>query len=166
MALKFNVGDVVINFESLALWDNPYHFKKTLDYFKKDVVVAADDRVFTTFSGIRLEKFSGFSDWDVKTKVCSQNDGRAWDGSRVYVNWTTNEQSIRAYLNNMFKPTFDKCDKADEDEIAKLEAEIAFRQKQLEVIKAGKRPISYNREIIERDFINERKQALLDILNG
>jgi hypothetical protein len=169
MTRKFNVGDVVINFESLALWDNTYHFEKTLHYFKKEVVVDADDYAFTTVPGIDVTKRLSM-DWQEQNKLYSQRDGRQWGdtgaSTRAYVNWTTNENNIRAYLDNMFNEVFAKCDERDADEIAKLEAEIAARQRQLEVVKAGKRPISYNQKFIERDFLNERKQTLLDILNG
>jgi hypothetical protein len=123
MTRKFNVGDVVINFESLALWDNTYHFEKTLHYFKKEVVVDADDYAFTTVPGIDVTKRLSM-DWQQQNKLYSQRDGRQWGdngaGTRAYVNWTTNENNIRAYLDNMFNEVFAKCDERDTDEIAKL----------------------------------------------
>jgi hypothetical protein len=169
MTRKFNVGDVVISFESIELWDNSYHFEKTLDYFRKEVVVDADDYTFTTTPGIDVTKRLSL-DWNQQRKLYGQRDGRQWgdisNSTQFYGNFTTNEAGLRAYLQKKFDAAIAKCDKADEDEIVKLEAEIAFRQKQLEVIKAGKRPISYNHKIIERDFVNERIAALNKVLDA
>jgi hypothetical protein len=134
MTRKFNVGDVVINFESIDLWDNTYHFKQTLNYFKKEVVVAADDYAFTTTPGIDVTKrFS--MDWQQESKLYNQRDGRQWsdisNGTRFYGNWTTNEAGIRAYLQKKFDAALAKCDNDDAAEIAKLEAEIRQRQAQI-----------------------------------
>lgn len=166
MACKFNVGDVVINFEDLQFWNNVYHFNKTIRTFKKEIVVSATDRFFTTKSDIDLSKFNGFSDWREQSNVCTQEDGRAWDGGLVYVNLTTNEKNLRAHLQSLFDGALTKCDNDDAVEITKLEAEIAQKQKQVENIKAGKRGISFKREIIERDFINERIQEILNVLDN
>jgi hypothetical protein len=169
MTRKFNVGDVVINFESIDLWDNTYHFKQTLNYFKKEVVVAADDYAFTTTPGIDVTKrFS--MDWQQESKLYNQRDGRQWsdisNGTRFYGNWTTNEAGIRAYLQKKFDAALAKCDNDDAAEIAKLEAEIRQRQAQIEKIKAGKRCLSYKQDLVERDFINERIAVLKAVLDN
>jgi hypothetical protein len=169
MTRKFNVGDVVINFESIDLWDNTYHFQKTLNYFKKEVVVAADDYTFTTTPGIDVTKRLSM-DWQQESKLYSQRDGRQWGdngiGTRFYGNLTTNEAGVRAYLQKKFDEALAKCDKDDADEIAKLEAEIRHRQAQIEKIKAGKRGVSYKQDLVERDFINERIAALKAVLDN
>lgn len=166
MARNFNVGDVVINLDRLSLWNNVYHFDKTLQYFKKEVVASADDRVFTTDPTIDISKFSGFSRDYEKDRICSQRDGRGWDGSRVYVNFSRNEANVRAYLQNMFDTALATCQKTDDELVARLEAEILAKQRQIEAIKAGKRVVSFKPEVVERDFINERIQALLNVLNS
>jgi hypothetical protein len=169
MTRKFNVGDVVINFESIDLWDNTYHFKQTLNYFKKEVVVGADDYAFTTYPELDVAKRM-WLDWDKERHLYRQSDGRQWSdngiGTRFYGNLTTNEAGVRAYLQKKFDEALAKCDKDDADEIAKLEAEIRHRQAQIEKIKAGKRGVSYKQDLVERDFINERIAALKAVLDN
>jgi hypothetical protein len=164
---KFNVGDVVINFESIELWDNVYHFEKTLSYFKKEVVVAADDYCFTTKAGIDISKRMDM-DWDKQRHLYDQRDGRQWgdlgNSTRFYGNFTTNEANIRAYLQKKFDAALAKCQENDDDEVAKLEADIRRLQAKLDAVKAGKRPISFKSDTIERDFINNRIDALNKIL--
>lgn len=169
MTRKFNVGDVVINFESIELWDNVYHFEKTLAYFKKEVVTNADDYAFTTKPGLDVTKRLGM-DHDDQRYLYSQTSGRQWGdlgvGTRFYGNLTTNEAGIRKYLQQKFDEALAKCDKADAEEIADLEATIRNAQAKIDAIKAGKRPLSYKRDTVERDFINERIAALNAILNN
>jgi len=169
MARKFNVGDVVINFEYIEFWDNAYHFEKTLQNFKKEVVVDADDYAFTTTPGIDVKKRVSF-DWDKKRKIYDQRSGRQWGDlgatTSFYGNLTTNEAGIRAYLQKRFDAALKKCDDADAAEIASLEATIRAAQAKIEAIKAGKRQVSYKPELFERHFINERIEALNAVLAG
>lgn len=169
MTRKFNVGDVVINFESIDLWDNVYHFDKTLQYFKKEVVVAADDYCFTTAPGLDISKRLDMDHYEQR-KLYSQRDGRQWGdlgaGTRFYANFTTNEAGIRQYLQKKFDEALTKCIKEDADELAKLEAEMHRIQAKIDRIKAGKRPISFKADIVERDFINDRIAALNAVMNG
>jgi predicted Zn-dependent protease len=169
MTRKFNVGDVVINFESIDLWDNIYHYKQTLQFFKKEVVTSADDYCFTTAPGLDVSKRLSL-DYEQQRKLYGQRDGRKWgdisNGTRFYGNLTTNEAGIRKYLQKKFDEAFAKCDKEDADEIAKLEAEIRRAQARIEAIKAGKRPLSYDSRVIERDFLHERVAALNKVLDS
>jgi hypothetical protein len=168
MTRKFNVGDVVINFESIELWDNVYHFEQTLAYFKKEVVTAADDYCFTTAPGLDVTKRVNMDHHD-KRKLYDQRDGRQWgdiarNSTRFYGNWTTNEAGIRAYLNKKFDEACKKCDDRDAEEIVNLEETIRRAQTKIDAIKAGKRTISFKSDTIERDFINERIAALNAVL--
>lgn len=169
MARKFNVGDVVVNFESFVLWDNVYHFEKTLHYFKKEVVVAADDYCFTTAPNVDVSARVGMSP-EQKRKLYDQRDGRQWGDlgatTNFYGNFTTNEAGIRAYVQKRFDEATAKCDKADADEIAELEATIRRAQAKIDAIKAGKRPLSFKSDTVERDFINARIAALNAVLDN
>lgn len=169
MARKFNVGDVVINFESIDLWDNVYHFKQTLAYFKKEVVASADDVCFTTAPGIDVTKRFGL-DYEQERKLYTQNSGRQWGSvdttTRFYGNWTTNAAGIRAYLQKKFDEALAHCDDNDAAEISNLEATIRNAQKKIDAIKAGKRPLSFKSDVVERDFINERIAALNAVLEA
>lgn len=169
MARKFNVGDVVINFESIDLWDNIYHHKQTLVFFKKEVVTSADDYCFTTAPGLDVGQRLNM-DYVQQSKLYDQRDGRRWgdicSGTRFYGNWTTNEAGCRAYVQKKFDAALAKCDNADADEIEKLEATIRAAQAKIEAIKAGKRTVSYDHRIIERDFINERIAELKAVMNS
>ncbi len=159
--MNYNVGDVVVDFQSLSLWDNVFHFQKTLNTLTKRTVVAANEKFFTMTPGIDLEKFSGLCDSDLKRKVFLQKNGTPWDGTAQLVNLTNNTVNVMAYLDAMFETRLAKCATEDEAEIKKLEAEIAHKQAQIERIRAGKRPISYKHDVIERDFVLERKAAIL-----
>jgi hypothetical protein len=169
MTRKFNVGDVVINFESIELWDNVYHFEKTLHYFKKEIITDADDYCFTTAPGLDVSKRLNMDHYEQR-QLYNQRDGRQWgdlgNTTRFYGNWTTNEAGIRAYLNKKFDEAFSKCDERDAEEIADLEATIRRAQAKIDAIKAGKRPISYKGDTIERDFLHERIAALNRVLES
>lgn len=164
MTFKFCVGDVVVNFEGLQFWDNPYHFNLVQSTLRKEVVLAADEKYFTTSPHINLQRFNGLSSYDDQRLVCYQPNGYSVEGTKKYVNWTKNETNIRAYLKGLQDGALLNCERLDNDEIAKLEAEIRHRQACIDAIKNGKRPISYKRDLVERDFIAERMNAVLALL--
>lgn len=163
-ARKFNVGDVVIDLQDLGLWHNPYHHKKTLATFKQAVVVGATDKLFTTDHRVDIEKVGGFSDWHVKNKVAYQDTGRGYDGTQAYINLTTRRRDVEAHLKKLLDTELARCDKEDEEMIARLEAEIAFKQRQIENVRAGKRTLSYNHQIVEREHLQECFDGLMKAL--
>lgn len=160
-ARNFNVGDIVIDFQDMSLWNNPYHHKKTLNTFRQMIVVAANDKYFTTVPGIDLDKFSGLSDYREKMSVCEQRNGRGFDGSQAFVNLTTRRRDVEAHLKKLFDAELAQRDKEDADEIAKLEAEIAAKYRQIEVVKAGKRKLSYDSNFVARELSQECMDDLL-----
>jgi len=163
-ARNFNVGDVVIDFQDMSLWNNPYHHKKTLNTFRKLVVVAANDKYFTTVPGIDLDKFSGLSDYREKMVVCEQRNGRGFDGSQAFVNLTTRRRDIEAHLQKLFAEETARLDKEDAAAIAQLEAEIAFKKQQIEIVRAGKRKISYDTKFVARELSQECMDDLLKVI--
>lgn len=164
-ALNFNVGDVVLDLQDMGLWNNVYHYKNTLVTFRKSVVLNACERLFTTDMNIDTTKVNGLSDWDVKRKVCEQKNGRGYDGSQAFVNYTTRERDVRAHVKKLFDKEIERCDKEDAEMIARIESEIAAKQRQIEEIKAGRRRISYKTDVIEREFLQERYDALVKVLD-
>lgn len=168
MVRNFNVGDVVFNIKDTQFWDNVYHADKYAKQLKKFVVVDANDRLFTISETVDLSKISGSSSYRHQSATFYQNDGREFDlGSKEMVNLTTNFARIMQYLETkLFKPAFDKCDQDDAYEMLKLETEIALRQQRIEAIKSGERPVSFQQDIIQRDFLNKQRMAILDFINA
>lgn len=163
---NFNVGDMTVNIGDVKFWDNPYHYQLTLNTIKPKPVTGASEEWFTVKPEINVDKFRrGLDDYYIKAHVRHQKNGMPWDGaSDQVVNLTNNKPRLMAYLNQQFDVAFQKCDEEDAAEIKKLESEIEFLKKKIEAVKAGKRPVSYNTAIIQRDFLNDRKAALLEIL--
>lgn len=163
---NFNVGDVVVNIEKFQFWNNPYHYQLALRGMVPVKVTDANDEFFTTKANIKVAEFKrGFDDYQVKEAVRHQKNGLPWDGHGQMVNITNNKAGLLGYLNKQFDAAFQKCDEEDAADIKSLEAQIANLQARVAAIKAGKKPLSYKTEIIERDFLNERKSEILKLLD-
>lgn len=165
-AQLFNVGDIVVSLNDLQFWDNPYHFQKALNSLTTEVVASINQNQFTTKESINLGNYNDCSDWKNEYYIYNLTNGMARTGHKQVHNWTTNEKNIRAYIQKQFDESLAKCTKEDEDTIAKLEAEIRHKQAQIEAIKAGNRPLSYNNKINEREFLNARIQDITKILDS
>jgi len=162
----FNVGDIVVSLNDLQFWDNPYHFQKALNSLRTEVVTSVLQDQFTTKKEINLSSWDDCRDWKNESYIYDIRNGLARSGSKQVHNWTTKEKNIRAYIQKQFDETLLKCTKEDESTIAKLEAEIRHKQAQIEAIKAGNRPLSYNTKINEREFLNARIQDITKILDS
>lgn len=163
---KFNVGDIVISLNDLLFWNNPSHFQKTLNSLKTEVVASIHQNKFTTKKEINLSSYDDCRDWKNEYYIYELRNGVAHSVNKQVHNWTTNEKNIRAYIQKHFDEALVKCTKEDEDTIAKLEAEIRHKQAQIEAIKAGNRPLSYNSKINEREFLNARIQDITKIIDS
>jgi len=165
-AQLFNVGDIVVSLNDLQFWDNPYHFEKALNSLKPEVVASIRQNKFTTKKDIDLSSYDDCRDWKNEYYIYELRNGVAHSVNKQVHNWTTNEKNIRAYIQKQFDESLAKCTKEDEDTIARLEAEIRHKQAQIEAIKAGNRPLSYNSKINEREFLNARIQDITKILDS
>jgi len=163
---NFNVGDIVVSLNDLQFWDNPSHFQITIRNLKKEVVASVGDTQFTTKENINLLNYNDCTDYKNEAYIYSLRNGLARDSRKLVHNWTTNEKNIRNYIQKQFDEVLAKCTKEDEDTIAKLEAEIRHKQAQIEAVKAGNRPLSYNHKINEREFLNARIQDITKILDS
>ena len=81
------------------------------------------------------------------------------------VNLTRNKANLVDFLEKKFQERFQKCDEDDASEIQKLEGEIRALQNRIDAVKAGKRPASFERSIVERDFLTERRDAIMSLIN-
>lgn len=165
-AQLFNIGDIVVSLNDLQFWDNPYHFEKALNSLKTEVVASIRQNKFTTKKDIDLSSYDDCRDWKNEYYIYELRNGVAHSVNKQVHNWTTNEKNIRAYIQKQFDESLAKCTKEDEDTIARLEAEIRHKQAQIEAIKAGNRPLSYNSKINEREFLNARIQDITKILDS
>ena len=162
---KFNVGDVVINLSDVSFWNNVYHFEKFINTFaKKEVVKQVAYRRFTTSDEVDLSKYEDREDWRKQYSIYDLISGKSEGGFKVMHNWTTNKKNIVAYLENLFKEELEKCQREDDELIARLEGEIRQRQAKIEQIKAGKRSIPFKSDVVERDFVNEQIGKIRSIM--
>lgn len=167
--MNFQVGDKVVDIESLSLWDNVYHWKNTLRGMRVQVVTQVSEMVFTCLPDFQdIERFPfGDKHRDNSHLVYQQKNGVPWDGHprSQMVNITRNKANLITYLEKKFQERFKKCDEDDASEIQKLEGEIRALQNRIDAVKAGKRPVSFERSIVERDFLTERRDAIMSLIN-
>lgn len=163
---RFNVGDVVINLKDISFWNNCYHFENFIRSLKKEVVTQAQQYKFTTLDNINLNSYEDCGKHDNSYYIYDQRTGVGASGFKQVHNWTTNEKNIRAYIQKQFDEALAKCTKEDEEAIAQLEADIRHKQAKIDAIKAGNRPISFNSNINEREFLNARIQDITKILDS
>jgi hypothetical protein len=164
--MNFQVGDKVVDLYTLQFWDNFYHWEKTVQGMKPMVVTGANKDYFTTDPRIDVNTFKrGFDDYDIKRKVFAQVSGRPWEGhpSTVLMNLTRNGDRFNEHVASVFAKSFHACDRQDEQDIAKLENEIAVLQERLASVRAGKRPMIFDYKTPERDFLNDRMTALKNL---
>ena len=155
--LRFQVGDQLASLTDFSYWTNIYHFGKFERSFPMfQEVKSANEKYFTTRDGINLENSFDLSDHDKQRHIYRQEDGRSVDLYSQIHNWTRNKENIILFFERNFKKEFERCDEEDTQEILRLENEISQKKRQIEKIKAGKRALSYSREHIERDFLNDR----------
>lgn len=167
---RFNIGDIVVNLENITLWDNVYHFEQFIRTFKnKEVVTQLFNGRFATLDSFDITKYEDRENFKNQYHIYHQNGGASVSGFKQMYNWTTNEKNIRAHFNKLFAEAIKKCDEEDEKEIAKLEEQIRHAQEKIAAIKAGKRTVSFNSKINEREFVNSRMEeinAALDSFNN
>lgn len=154
--LNFEVGDEVVDIFYIDLWDNVMHPASFINGLKnRKTVVMADE---TRFS---IEPVSSLfsSEYKDEKYIYFQNNGEGRGFGRLF-NITKNGEKLLAFMRNKYETRIAECTKADEKAIADLEAEIKFKQEQIEAIKAGKRPISFKRDAIERDFLKSQLEQI------
>lgn len=162
---KFKVGDVVINLNEVSLWNNIYHFEKFINSFaKKEVVKQVSYGRFTTSDDVDLSKYEDREDWRKQYSIYGLSNGKSVGGSKKMYNWTTNKKNIVAYLEGLFKEEIEKCQREDDELIARLEAEIRQKQAKIEQIRAGNRGISFKSEVSEREFITGQIEKIKKII--
>lgn len=158
---EFKVGDVVINLSDFEFWNNSYHFEKTLiSLAKKEVVQQVSYQVFTTDKDTDLDKYEDREDWRKQYTIYGNTSGKSLFGSKDVHNWTTNKANIIAFFKKQFDEALAKCQKDDDNLIARLESEIRAKQAQIEEIRNGNRGILGNSRVNERQFINSQIEAI------
>lgn len=164
---KFKVGDVVVNLNEVSFWNNIYHFDKFISSFvKKEVVKQVAHGRFTTSDEVDLSKYEDREDWRKQYSIYGLSNGKSEGGFKTMHNWTTNKKNIVAYLENLFKEEIEKCQREDDEMIARLEAEIRQKQAKIEQIRAGNRGISFKSEVNERDFVNGQIDKIREIMKS
>lgn len=154
--LKFEIGDEVVDLFYIDMWDNVMHPESFINGIKnRKTVVMADDSRFSTAPVSSLYSY----EYKDEQHIYFQNSGEGRGFGRLF-NMTQNGEKLLAYMRKKFEERLAVCTKADNDAIAQLEAEIRARQAQIENIKAGKRPVSFKRDVVERDFVNSQIERI------
>lgn len=159
--MNFQVGDVVVDLSALQFWNNVYHHDKTVKVMRKQTIASANEKYFTCDPKIDLAKVNGFMDYTDQARVFHQKNGLPYDGHSQMVNLTRNRANLMAHLEKEFQKGFQKCDEEDTKEIAALESSIRALQAKIDKVKAGKRPLSFKQDTVERDFLHASRAAII-----
>jgi len=158
---NFEVGDVVINLNSLHLWNNTYHSKRFIQSMK-ETVTAVNGDLFTTDQKISLDEH--ISDKSMSAhRVFRQEDGRCIaDSSSFRYNFTKHPELILYRLNAVFDAGYQKLKADDKVAIQDIEDQIATLQQKLDDLYAGKRPLNSKKTV--REHHDECVKAIFETL--